>query len=69
MHETQMAAKTIDAQIKQEEFKLRWAELGLKREGEQIRLANDAQKIQNDLEAKIADIRIKGFNAGVKSVQ
>jgi hypothetical protein len=68
MRETQIATKTIDAQIKEEEFKLKWAELGMKQEGDQIKLAQESEKIKNDLETKIADLQIKGFNAGVDSV-
>jgi hypothetical protein len=66
--EAQMASKAMDAQIKQEEFRLKWAELGMKQEGETIKLAQEGQKMQDDLETKIADLQIKGFNAGVQSV-
>jgi hypothetical protein len=67
--EAQMATKTLDAQIKQEELRLKWAELGMQQEGEKIKLAQEAEKIQNDLATEIADLQIKGFNAGASSAK
>lgn len=63
--ESMMSSKMIDARIKEEELKLKWAELGMKENGERIKLGLEAEKINNELEARLADIKIKEFNAGL----
>jgi len=65
--ESRMMVKAMDAKIKEEEFRLKWAELGLKEQADKIKLSMDAEKMSNDFQTKLADLKIKGFNAGVNS--
>ena len=65
--ESRMMVKAMDAKIKEEEFRLRWAELGLLFQADKIKLSMDAEKMSNDFQTKLADLKIKGFNAGVNS--
>jgi hypothetical protein len=37
----------------------------MKENGERIKLGLEAEKINNELEARLADIKIKEFNAGL----
>jgi len=55
-----MAEKQLDANIKQEEFRLKWAELGMKQEGEKIKLGLEAQKIADDYEKEVARVKLEG---------